>query len=250
MQTRLGTQGFFFKRRWEFTQSSTLQILPPVCLRDAAVASLSILHSSPRSLGRGYRPLTCPPASHDGQAGHLCLPLLNEATKSHSSYLCGSSSSSLGERHGHVPGGALQTEERLPASLPSWTALRSPQQPGCHIPSRLKAPPPEPPQWLRDAPPPPAGGAETGPARRECARLHSEQRRGNNLAVHSLSISRYGWLQALITAAGAQRRRQEATAWDTEEMLLSAGSGLRLEVSGDGAEDTTPLKRDVPNTNG
>lgn len=40
------------------------------------------------------------------------------------------------------------------------------------------------------------------------------------------------------------------TAWDTEEMLLSAGSGLRLEVSGDGAEDTTPLKRDVPNTNG
>ena len=33
-------------------------------------------------------------------------------------------------------------------------------------------------------------------------------------------------------------------------MLLSAGSGLRLEVSGGGAEDTTPLKRDVPNTNG
>lgn len=154
MQTRLGTQGFFFKRRWEFTQSSTLQILPPVCLRDAAVASLSILHSSPRSLGRGYRPLTCPPASHDGQAGHLCLPLLNEATKSHSSYLCGSSSSSLGERHGHVPGGALQTEERLPASLPSWTALRSPQQPGGHVPSGLKAPPLNPRSGSGTPPPP------------------------------------------------------------------------------------------------
>lgn len=65
-----------------------------------------------------------------------------------------SSSSSLGERHGRVPGGALQTEERLPASLPSWTALRSPQQPGGHVPSGLKAPPLNPRSGSGTPPPP------------------------------------------------------------------------------------------------
>lgn len=119
--------------------------------------------------------------------------------------------------------GALRTVHPLPDCFRRPALLSScPRSVGCHIPTNSK-----PPGWLRDAPR--AGGAETGPAYGDCARLHlSEQKSGNNLDIQQPGAS-VDTVTSFYHSGWGSCSEEEVTAQEMEVMILCIRSRFRLQ---------------------